>query len=193
MKRTSKELGVRIFNWTLPAYKTKSGKLTCPMADGCIKFCYARKGFYTWSNVNKAHEERYEFSKTDEFVSAMIKDIKRKKADYVRIHDAGDYYSKAYLNKWIEIMKALPNVRFYSYTNMVDLINKADRPENFDVIFSNSGKQTHLIDKSKHRHTEIFTSKQNLIRANYVNASKIDLFATKWFSPNNNKIGLIFH
>ena len=89
------------------------------MAQSCVKFCYARKGFYTWSNVNKAHEERYEFSKTDEFVSAMIKDIKRKKADYVRIHDAGDYYSKAYLNKWIEIMKALPNVRFYSYTNMV--------------------------------------------------------------------------
>jgi len=163
------------------------------MAKECVKFCYARKGFYTWSNVNKAHEERYEFSKTDKFVPAMINDIKRKKADYVRVHDAGDYYSKAYLNKWLEIMKALPEVRFYSYTNMVDLINKADRPENFDVIFSNSGKQTHLIDRNKDRYTEIFTSKQNLIRANYVNASKIDLFATKWFSPKNNKIGLIFH
>ena len=193
MKKTSKKFGVRVFNWTLPAYKTKSGKLTCPMADSCIKFCYARKGFYTWSNVNKAHEERYAFSKTDEFVPAMIKEIKRKKADYVRVHDSGDYYSKAYLNKWIEIMKALPEVRFYSYTNMVDMIQKADMPENFDVIFSDAGKQRHLIRTNIDRHTNIFSSEQQLVRANHANASKYDLFATKWFSPNNNKIGLVFH
>ena len=193
MQKTSKKFGVRVFNWTLPAYKTKSGKLTCPMADSCVKFCYARKGFYTWSNVSKAHEERYAFSKTDEFVSAMIKEIKRKKADYIRIHDSGDYYSKAYLNKWIEIMKALPNVRFYSYTNMVDMMHKTNLPENFDVIFSDSGKQRHLISTNKDRHTNIFSSEQSLVRANYVNASKYDLYATKWFSPNNNKIGLVFH
>ena len=193
MQKTSKKFGVRVFNWTLPAYKTKSGKLTCPMADSCIKFCYARKGFYTWSNVNKAHEERYEFSKTDEFVSAMIKEIKRKKADYVRVHDSGDYYSKAYLNKWFEIMKALPDVRFYSYTNMVDMMHKAELPENFDVIFSDAGKQRHLIRTNVDRHTNIFSSEQQLVRANHVNASKYDLYATKWFSPNNNRVGLVFH
>ena len=193
MKKTSKKFGVKVFNWTLPAYKTKSGKLTCPMADSCVKFCYARKGFYTWSNVSKVHEERYAFSKTDEFVPAMIKEIKRKKADYIRIHDSGDYYSKAYLDKWLEIMKALPEVRFYSYTNMVDMMHKTNLPENFDVIFSDSGKQRHLISTNKDRHTNIFSSEQSLVRANYVNASKYDLYATKWFSPNNNRIGLIFH
>jgi hypothetical protein len=29
-------------------------------------------------------------------------------------------------------------------------------------------------------------------RADFVNASKLDLFATKWFS-NNKKVGLIYH
>jgi hypothetical protein len=30
-------------------------------------------------------------------------EILKKKPDYVRVHDSGDYYSKEYLNKWIEI------------------------------------------------------------------------------------------
>jgi hypothetical protein len=38
LKRTSKELNVRVFNFGIPAYKTKSGKITCPFADKCIKF-----------------------------------------------------------------------------------------------------------------------------------------------------------
>ena len=193
IKKTSKYFGVRLFNWTLPAYKSKSGKLICPMADKCIKFCYARKGAYIWSNVNKAHEERYEFSKTDEFVPAMITEIKRKRADYVRVHDAGDYYSQKYLAKWFEIAAALPNVRFYSYTNMVDLVQRAEVPGNFDFIFSNSGKQTNLINKRKHRHTAIFSSKKELSSAKYVDASEYDLYATKWFSPDNHQVGLVYH
>jgi len=161
------------------------------MADACVKFCYARKGAYIWSNVNKAHEERYEFSKTDEFVPAMINEIKRKRADYVRVHDSGDYYSPKYLAKWFEIAAALPNVRFYSYTNMVDLVQKSYVPENFDFIFSDSGKQSHMINPRVHRHTKIFSVGSDL--GDYVNASEYDLYATKWFSPDNNKVGLIYH
>ena len=43
LKRTSKELGLRVFNFGIPAYKSASGKLTCPFADECVKFCYAKK------------------------------------------------------------------------------------------------------------------------------------------------------
>lgn len=184
---------MRLFNWTLPAYKSKSGKVICRSAGECAKFCYARKGAYIWSNVNKAHEERYEFSKTDQFVDAMIAAIKQKRADYIRVHDAGDYYSTEYAMKWIAIAKALPNVRFYSYTNEVNTALKLDFPENFDFIFSDSGKQTHLVDKRKHRHTAIFKTSSDLLSAGYVNASEYDLYATKWFSPDNKRVGLIYH
>ena len=33
LKRTSKQLGLRVFNFGIPAYKSASGKLTCPFAD----------------------------------------------------------------------------------------------------------------------------------------------------------------
>jgi hypothetical protein len=162
------------------------------MADSCVKFCYAKKGAYIWSNVKPAFEKRYELSKTNDFVEAMNTEIRKKKPDYVRVHDSGDYYSRAYLKKWIDIAKSNPNVRFYSYTNMVDMMLKASLPDNYDIIFSDSGKQKHLIDERKHRHTKIFSNSSDLIRSGYMDASSIDLMATKWFNKTN-KVGLIFH
>ena len=191
IKKTSKRFNVRLFNWTIPAYKSKSGRIICPMAGPCKDFCYARKGAYIWSNVNKAHEDRYEFSKTEGFVPSMVFEIKYKRADYVRVHDSGDYYSRGYLEKWFSIARQLPQVKFYSYTNMVKMVLDADIPNNFDFIFSDSGKQSHMINPRVHRHTKIFSKGSDM--TGYVNASEYDLYATKWFSPKNHKIGLIFH
>ena len=192
IKKTSKKFGVRLFNFGIPAYKSVSGKITCPFAGDCVKFCYAKKGAYIWSNVKPAFEKRYELTRTDDFVNKMNEEIAKKKPDYVRVHDSGDYYSPAYLRKWLTVAIHNPQVRFYSYTNCVEMFQKTDLPENYDVIFSDSGKQKHLIRTSKDRYTNIFTSEQKLNRAGFVNASKIDLYATKWFNKNN-KIGLIFH
>jgi len=192
LKKTSKELGLRVFNFGIPAYKSASGKLTCPMADSCVKFCYAKKGAYIWSNVKPAFEKRYQLSKTDKFVDAMNAEIRKKKPDYVRVHDSGDYYSRAYLKKWIDIANSNPNVRFYSYTNMIDMMLKTSLPNNYDIIFSDSGKQKHLIDERKHRHTKIFKSNADLNSAGYTDASSIDLRATRWFN-NTIKVGLVFH
>jgi hypothetical protein len=192
LKKTSKALNLRVFNFGIPAYKSASGKLTCPMADGCVKFCYAKKGAYIWSNVQPAFEKRYELSKTDDFVNKMHDEIVKKKPDYVRVHDSGDYYSKKYLNKWIDIALLFPEVKFYSYTNMVQMFLDTDLPSNFDVIFSDSGKQKHLIDPLKHRHTKIFAIHADLADAGYIDSSSIDLMATKWFSKNH-RVGLVFH
>ncbi len=192
LKKTSKELGLRVFNFGIPAYKSASGKLTCPMADTCVKFCYAKKGAYIWSNVKPAFEKRYELTKTDDFIEAMNAEIIKKKPDYVRVHDSGDYYSKAYLDKWIQIAIHNPDVRFYSYTNMVKMMLDTSLPDNYDIIFSDSGKQKNLINERKHRHTKIFSTSSDLLSAGFVDASSVDLYATKWFS-NTHKVGLIFH
>ena len=192
LKKTSKALGLRVFNFGIPAYKSASGKLTCPMADECVKFCYAKKGAYVWSNVKPAFEKRYELSKTDDFVEAMNAEIRKKKPDYVRVHDSGDYYSRAYLHKWIEVAIHNPDVRFYSYTNMVKMMLNVSLPDNYDIIFSDSGKQKNLINERVHRHTKIFSSHSDLVHAGYTDASAVDLYATRWFNATN-KVGLIFH
>ena len=193
LKRTSKQLDVRVFNFGIPAYKSASGKITCPFADACIKFCYAKKGAYIWSNVKPAFEKRYQLTITDKFVTAMTKEIIKKRPDYIRVHDSGDYYSPKYLQKWLRIAKAFPRIKFYSYTNCVKMLKNVDLPDNYDIIFSDSGKQKHMIDQATDRHTKIFNTKDELISNGYINASKIDLYATKWFNKDNINVGLIAH
>ena len=192
LKKTSKVLGLKVFNFGIPAYKSITGKLTCPMADECIKFCYARKSAYTWSNVKPAFERRYELTKTSDFIVEMNAEIQKRKPQYVRVHDSGDYYSREYLQKWIEIAKANPDVRFYSYTNMVELLKEITLPENYDIIYSMSGKQKHMINTEVDRHARIFSNNIELLKFGYVDTSEIDLYATKWFNKTN-KVGLIIH
>ena len=114
LKKSGLKNNAKIYTFDLPAYKTSTGKITCPFAKDCVKFCYAQKGFYKLSQ--KWAELKFEATKKDTFINDMIKDIKDKKADYIRVHDSGDYYSKEYLLKWFKIAEKLPKIRFYSYT-----------------------------------------------------------------------------
>ena len=194
IKETGDKLNKRVFNFSIPAYKSVSGKITCPFADKCIKFCYAQKGNYKrFPSVRNGMEKKYQLTKEPNFIDLMNKEIRKKKPDFIRVHDSGDYYSKAYLDKWLTIAKENPEVKFYSYTNSIKFIKELEIiPQNFDFIFSDSGKQVNLIDKTKDRHTKIFDNIDSLNKLGYKNASKIDLFATKWYNSTN-KVGLIFH
>ena len=202
LKKTSKHFNKRVFNFGLPAYKSSTGKVVCRMADQCIKFCYAKKGAYIWSNVAPAFEKRLEISMQDNFIDLMVAEIKKKKVEYVRVHDSGDYYDKRYLAKWFKIAELLPNVRFSSYTNEVGMIKNLESiPKNYDFIFSDSGKQRDLINKKTDRHTKIFknlkafniyNATRSIKKDKYANCSDYDLYATKWYNDTK-KVGLIYH
>ena len=103
IKSTSKHYNIKVLNFGIPAYKSVSGKITCPNADECIKFCYARKGAFKWPNAVNAYEKRYELTKTSKFIDKVNADITIKEPDYIRVHDSGDFYSRSYLNKWLAV------------------------------------------------------------------------------------------
>ncbi len=97
LKKTSKAIGLKVMNFGIPALvDPSSGRRTCPFAGACAKFCYAQKGAYSWSNVKPAFKYRYEATKQDDFVDRMVDTIKRKKAQMLRVHDSGDYYSRVH-------------------------------------------------------------------------------------------------
>src|SRR3990167_1907443 len=131
----------------IPAFRSKSGESTCPNAAACVKGCYARQGAYVWSNVAKAYEDRYQLTKSSEFVAIISAELNRRKSiKIVRIHDSGDFYSADYLLKWIKICENNPNIQFYTYTKMVQYFNYSeDLPINLKVIYSFGGKQDHMI------------------------------------------------
>ena len=133
LKATSKHFDVKIFNFNIPAYNDKrTGKVTCPFAVkkivdnvkiGCGWYCYADKNFYKFSNVQNGLSNKYQATKNKSFVDDVIKELNSKRTTkqiYVRIHDAGDFYSPAYLDKWVDIATALPHIRFYAYTKSHD-------------------------------------------------------------------------
>ena len=192
LKSTSKEMNKRVFNFGITAYKSMTGKLICPFAKDCVKFCYAQKGAYSWSNVKPAFEKRYELTKTDNFINLMNSEIKKKKVDFLRIHDSGDFYSKSYIQKWFSIANDNPNVKFYAYTKSFILFQGLTIPDNLDIIFSEGGKHDKLINTKFDRHARIFNNKEELTKQGYIDASKNDLMATKFFNESN-KVGLIFH
>lgn len=195
LNKTAKELGVRIFNFSIPAYKTSKGKMTCPFAKDCVKFCYAQKGAYAWSNTQQALENRYDATKKSDFVERMVNELSKVRRDgrqiYVRIHDSGDFYSKGYLNKWIQVAEQVKDVRFYAYTKSHGFIKGETLPENLDVIMS-LGSKLDSADTENYRHAKIFNSKEELEKAGYIDTSKTDLYATKWYNETN-KVGLIIH
>lgn len=186
-----KKSAKRTFNFGIPAYLSSTGLKTCPNAGACAKGCYALAGAYRFSNVAQAFERRLKATLTDEFIQSMLADIDKQRAERVRIHDSGDFYDEAYLNRWIEIIKARPQVEFYAYTKMVSLFKSrmSDLPSNFTVIYSYGGTEDRLIDVKRDRHSLVFESESQLKAYGYADASNQDDVAL----GSNPKIGLVYH
>ena len=196
LKKTSTINNARIFNFSIPAYKSKTGKIICPFAKDCVKYCYAQKGNYTrFPIVQQLMEKKYQLTKTPEFIDLMNKEIIKKKCTHVRIHDSGDFYSVKYLLKWLQIAKDNSNVIFYAYTKSISFFKVSLKmmgiklPDNFKVIFSFGSKQDNLINTKTDRHALIFDNIKELINKSYINASENDLNAI----TKNKNIGLVYH
>jgi hypothetical protein len=107
----------------------------------------------------------------------------------VRIHDAGDFYSREYLDRWCSIARKVPHILFYAYTKEVAMVLEHDDiPLNMRIVFSYGGKQDHLIDRDKHRHADVFPTLQALQDAGYFDQSDNDLLAV---TAPTNKIGIV--
>ena len=197
MKRSSNIYDV--YNWGIPAFLSETGLKTCPNAGFCAVGCYARSGSYRYSNVKNKYEERLVLARSDQFETELVADIKeaqrlalkRGKQDcIIRIHDSGDFFSDEYAQKWFNVIRQFPTVVFYAYTKQVSYFKSlADTPENLIMIYSYGGKQDHLIDPERDRHSKVFENETELLDAGYADASHNDMVAI----DTNHKIGLIYH
>lgn len=186
-----------IWNWTLPAWQVKLSNGTwfnaCTQACACVNLCYARNGTYLFPNVKAKHLDNLErtLSNLWKWQEDMIADIKsHKKITYVRIHDAGDFYSDDYLQAWLDIAALVPAVTFYCYTKEVSRFKamvEGNCPKNFKYLYSLGGKEDHLIDRENDRHAEVFPDSAALDAAGYMNQTKSDLLA---ITLPTNKIGI---
>jgi hypothetical protein len=183
-----KKASLKTYNFGITAYYSEKHKMvTCPNAKDCVALCYARQGTYNFKGVKNAYENRLGITLQDNFSELMINEIKAKKAQVIRIHDSGDFYSREYLQKWLKVIDAFPNVKFYAYTKSYDLFIGQKLPTNFTIIFSEGSKLP--LDKN-YRHAIVFESIDALKKAGYIDASIDD---TNAWNNDSTKIGLVYH
>lgn len=137
LQRGNSKTGAGIYQFSIPAGDSCPGKTAL-----CDERCYAQKGFFVMPNVQARLERNFASSKLANFPMLVTEELLKHKVTIMRIHVAGDFYSLAYVKKWIEIVKANPTVIFFAYTrswrlpNMRPLIEELGKLPNMRMWFS---------------------------------------------------------
>ena len=107
----NQKIGSAIHNWSLPAVTS------CPGASElCKEACYARKHRFGYAVVRRRLQWNWRQCLRDDFVERMVSEIRSRGVLVLRVHVSGDFWSVEYVERWLEIMRQAPRVRFYAYT-----------------------------------------------------------------------------
>ncbi len=162
LKKMSKKLGLKLKTFTLPA------GYTCPGAKDCLAYadrktgkvkdgketqfrCFMASLEATFPSLRAMVWENYEQLQVTlkngvDACADLIHNSLPKKFDVMRVHVGGDYFSKEYLQAWIEVAKRNPDKVFYSYSKSLHLFREFALPENLVLTASRGGKYDDLID-----------------------------------------------
>ena len=159
---------------------------TCPFARDCrssviagkvvdgpdTEFrCYAASLEALYENTFNLHNEntiQIKALRTKVKIKEGLQAVLPKKADVVRIHSSGDFYSMACFDAWLELARDNPEKTFYAYTKAVSLWAKrlGKIPDNMILTASYGGKHDHLIEKHGLRYVKVVYSKQAALDLN---------------------------
>lgn len=175
----------------IPAFASRTGFKTCPMAGACAAICYARQGRYSTPLVQNAREYNLAeiLKDVSDFARKASEDLKSMPSvDIIRVHDSGDMFSQEYLDQWYALARNFPHIRFYAYTKSLHLDLWGNRPRNFQVIQSEGGLMDRLINVRR-AHARIFSTNYARRQAGYGDGHKTDTLALE----GKRKIGLVYH
>ena len=168
LKKLAKKLKLKLKTFSLPAGHTCPGAKDClskadrqtgHIQDGpdTLFRCFAASGEAVYPSLRKAVWHNFDLIKESLLKSWRYKQDKVQKladliidslpvCDIVRVHVGGDYFSKEYLEAWIEVAKRKPDVIFYSYSKSLKFMAEYALPENLILTASRGGKYDELID-----------------------------------------------
>jgi len=150
-----------VFEFNLPAGHS------CPFAKDCkikvdretgkfdrtgTKFrCYASSA-ERFPAVRESRWKNFEAMQNGEEI------ILPKGATHVRIHGSGDFFSQDYFDKWLEVCKKNPDVKFWAFTKSIQFwINRLNEiPTNLTLQASKGSLQDDLIGQYNLKYAEVF-------------------------------------
>jgi hypothetical protein len=163
LRKLEEKLSRKVYTFSLPA------GYTCPGANKCLtKFdratgkivdgsqqefrCFAASMeavFTGFRDNNSSNLELLKEAGNRENMRDLILASLPAKAEVVRIHVSGDFYSEEYLLAWIDVATARPDVSFYAYSKSLRfLVNHLDEvPSNLSITASEGGRWDSLIQE----------------------------------------------
>lgn len=149
--------------WTCPAAKDCMAKVYIENGKRSLRDgphtqfrCFSASQEVAYPNVYKMRDGNFQTIKQlrgHVQIAKLICDLLPKNAGVVRYHVAGDFFKLAYLKGAILAAEWRPDVHFYGYTKMINLLSQVelDDPQNgvirqnFLITASLGGKYDHLI------------------------------------------------
>jgi hypothetical protein len=101
-----------------------------------------------------------------DLINEALQKARKKNTKLVRIHESGDFFNAAYLQAWVMVAQANPDLKFYCYSKNLPLFMGLKLPENFYLTASYGGKFDYLIDEGFFpRYSKVFMSEDDAIAA----------------------------
>lgn len=132
LKKGNSKVGEKCYTFSLPAGTSGTCICDCPN-------CYAKSGFYNMPSVkNMLAANQLLVEQHIDFVkNAILAQIKADNIEMVRIHASGDFATKnqkEYATMWHDIVKANPNVKFWTYTKIAEYESMFDDCDNANIV-----------------------------------------------------------
>jgi hypothetical protein len=169
-----------VYTWNLP-----SGH-TCPGAWACLAYADRETGritkgkhseFKCYSAVTERFPavrakswSNYELVRFQEpqTIADLLCALLPKRAELIRIHAAGDFFSQPYFDAWLEVCRREPGRRFWAFTKSIRywLARINDVPPNLNMRASLGSKHDDLIIEHGLKYARVVYSPQEAERLN---------------------------
>jgi hypothetical protein len=186
LKKMLKKLSLKLKTFTLPAGHScpaakdclsRADRITGKIKDGpdTLFRCFAASAEAVYPSLRKMVWHNFELLKDAlkldaqagfenmPHTSDLIHKSLPKKFDILRVHVGGDYFSKQYLQAWIEVAKRNPDKLFYSYSKSLHFFKQFALPENLVLTASRGGKYDDMIDLHGWKEALVVYSEQEAI------------------------------
>lgn len=185
-----KKYGRKLLTFGLPAFKSRTGLITCPGAGKCFHGCYAQQGWYRSCKVRDIQEGRLRATRNKNFLWRMVAEIQARKPKFVRIHDSGDFYSEWYLMEWIRIAQNCSQTFFFTYSKAVPWVKLFGLPTNMKIVLSEGGIYDSWIKPRTDLMARVFDTRKQIRASGFSDGSNDDLAL---ILKGHRNIGLIYH
>jgi hypothetical protein len=159
-----------IYTFSLPA------GYSCPGAKECLsragrhgsgikdgletKFrCFAASDEAQYKNTREQRWHNFDLlkGKSTEEMAELIEASLPKKANLIRVHVSGDFFSPQYFDAWMQVARKNPLRTFYAYTKSLHIwVDRLDSiPSNFALNASRGGIHDWLIGTYKLKSAEV--------------------------------------